>query len=580
MDLVISAYGAGSGVGIHVYKNVNKASSWTSHSTDLPTSGDYIENAPSDVTGDGNVDIVTGGSYGSTYGIHIYEGDGEGTWTESSPGLPTTNQYMGVDLGDYDSDGDLDLVVGLRSGSAGVQVWRNPQGPPPPAVTDVSPTGDESWTGGSEQTIGWTASGASPPYAVSIHYSIDGGATYPNEIVSGIAQDEVGSMQHTWTLPRIDSANVRVRVDVTDSQLVTGYAESRTDLVIDSTGPSVATTSPVGGASDVSINTPVTITFSEGMDPSTSDAVSISGPGSPTLSSPSWAGAQLTFQTSGLEASSSYSVAISTAAMDGSDPGNPLGSAHSFTFETGTEATPTPPLVVSTDPNYGQADVDVRTTIVITFNKAMERSSTEAAMSSSPSIAYASSWSYGDTKLTLTPRSMLSQYTEFTMTVGTGASSTDFVNLDNAYSFAFTTGATPDTTPPRVSWTSPDDMATSVGTSSTITIVFTESMETTGTNAAVSMTPGAIISKEWSNDGTRLTLTAQFSPGISYTVSVSTDATDLASNRLLSGTTFTFITEELVEVEGSTPGPTALSAMAVLVLGSILVSRRERLGRR
>lgn len=122
IDLVLSSYRAGSGHGLRVYKNVNDASSWTSISTGLPTSGDYLDVSAGDIDNDGDFDIVTAGSYGSTYGIHVFYGDGQGSWSEDSEGLPTTNQYVGNALGDVNGDGRPDMLFGRYRGG-GLEVW-------------------------------------------------------------------------------------------------------------------------------------------------------------------------------------------------------------------------------------------------------------------------------------------------------------------------------------------------------------------------------------------------------------------------------------------------------------------------
>jgi hypothetical protein len=125
-DLVVSAYGAGRGEGVRFYRNVDKGSSWKSISEGLPVEGDYIENSAADVTGDGHVDIVVSGGYAGTEGVHVYAGNGKGVWNRYSPGLPKEDYYMGIDLGDIDDDGDLDILVGKRTGGGGLEVYENP----------------------------------------------------------------------------------------------------------------------------------------------------------------------------------------------------------------------------------------------------------------------------------------------------------------------------------------------------------------------------------------------------------------------------------------------------------------------
>jgi hypothetical protein len=151
VDLVVSAYNAGGGVGVYAYENTQNAAVWTGSSDGLPDDGDYIENAVGDLDGDGNPDVAIAGSYGGEYGIHVYYGDGDGSWSESSPGFSDNVQYVGVDVGDYNGDGTLDIVAGKRSRGGGIEVWRNPSSTVPPPLPEIDitfPAGGESLTGG------------------------------------------------------------------------------------------------------------------------------------------------------------------------------------------------------------------------------------------------------------------------------------------------------------------------------------------------------------------------------------------------------------------------------------------------
>lgn len=152
LDLVLSAYNAGSGEGVRVYRNDNNAASWTSMSSGLPTEGDYIDVLCGDFNLDGNLDILAAGSYSDTYGIHIYYGNGAGSWSENSENLPSGDQYIGTDISDMNGDGRPDIVLGLNRGD-GIQVWSNIPGSAPP-----SPPGDndpEDTDGSSENVNPW-----------------------------------------------------------------------------------------------------------------------------------------------------------------------------------------------------------------------------------------------------------------------------------------------------------------------------------------------------------------------------------------------------------------------------------------
>ncbi|UCE73576.1 MAG: VCBS repeat-containing protein [Methanomassiliicoccales archaeon] len=361
MDLVISSYGAGSGKGIRAFRNVNHATSWTSVSGNLPTSGDYLDISADDFDGDGNTDIATGGGYGTT-GIHVYHGDGAGSWTENSGDFPADNEYVGNHVGDMNGDGKLDLLFGRYKGG-GLEVWQNS----------------------------------------------------PGQVA--------------------------------------------------------------------------------------------------------------------------------------------------------------PPTISSTSPNDGATDVPLNTGISISFSKSMDTSTTENAISSSPSITWTSAWTEQDTIITLTPSSVLDQDTQYTFTISTAAKCTDDMNLASPYSFSFTSGSIEDLTSPTVVNTNPANDANEVDSTIDITITFSESMDTAATESAVSISPGSISERTWSADGTRLTLKASLTGGTTYTVSISENAQDFAGNRISSGYSFTFTTES-----GSAPAedkgefdPTYLILIIIPIIVIVLI---------
>ncbi|MDP6155724.1 MAG: FG-GAP-like repeat-containing protein [Candidatus Thermoplasmatota archaeon] len=85
------------------------------------TTGSYDSAYCADIDADGNMDIVGG----SISGLHAWLGQHSGTtlsWVETDDGLPSSNEYTGVTLGDIDGDGNLDIVVGSYDGR-GISVY-------------------------------------------------------------------------------------------------------------------------------------------------------------------------------------------------------------------------------------------------------------------------------------------------------------------------------------------------------------------------------------------------------------------------------------------------------------------------
>lgn len=93
--------------------------------------------------------------------------------------------------------------------------------------------------------------------------------------------------------------------------------------------------------------------------------------------------------------------------------GNSLSSDYSWQFTTTSTPDTIPPIV--TDKSPTGADVSSGTTITVTFSEPMDRSSTEEAFSTSPTIEGTFSWS--GTTLIFTPTSPLLPGTRYTIIV-------------------------------------------------------------------------------------------------------------------------------------------------------------------
>ncbi len=112
-----------------------------------------------------------------------------------------------------------------------------------PTVRVIAPNGGEIILGGSSYTIRWESANGVATQDVLL--SLDGGATFPIVIASGLAA-EVQS--YTWSVPTtVSTARGRIRVVARNAKGHAGWDESDGDFVIDSQLPSVRVVVPNGG---------------------------------------------------------------------------------------------------------------------------------------------------------------------------------------------------------------------------------------------------------------------------------------------------------------------------------------------
>ena len=222
---------------------------------------------------------------------------------------------------------------------------------------------------------------------------------------------------------------------------------------------------PSDGAAEVLPDALAFAVFDTAMDkPSAEAAFSLkrTSNGASVAGSFIWFGNALIFKPDSiLESGTQYTATVATGARDAA--GNPLPATKTWSFTTTSR-----PFVQSVSPAAGASGVARTTKVTAAFDRAMNKSSVEAAFSlkrTSNGATVSGSFSWNGNEMTFTPSATLNGTTSYTAAVGTGARDTAGTNLAAAKSWQFTTAAQPvistvcrPTAPPRccrTRWSSP-----------------------------------------------------------------------------------------------------------------------------
>jgi hypothetical protein len=325
------------------------------------------------------------------------------------------------------------------------------------------------------------------------------------------------------------------------------------------TVPTVVSTIPVNGTTNVAVNTTISATFSMAMTPAslTTSTFTVTGPGGSVAGAVTYSGSVATFTPSAaLAYSTIYSATITTGATNVG--GTPLLSNYVSTFTT----IGPPPAVISTVPAKGATGVPVGQALSATFSEAMSSASISGTTLTvtGPGGAVAGAVTSNGLTATFTPSAVLAYNTVYTATITTGATNTASQPLAANYVWTFTT-ITP---PPLVASTVAGNGATGVPISQVLSATFNEAVNcatlsspaTTFTltgpgAAAIAGTVGCTGSVATFTPSTALTVNT------TYVATINTGAKSLAGTPLAANYVWTFRT-------GPAPtAPTVISTVPV-----------------
>jgi hypothetical protein len=306
--------------------------------------------------------------------------------------------------------------------------------------------------------------------------------------------------------------------------------------------PTVTSTTPSDGATDVARNSNITVNFSKAMDTSKPDPTV-----SPTVEGDwAWSGTKRIIFTpsDALANETEYTVTL-TGYSDAS--GNPLGTT-TLTFTTADDVNPT---IASTNPSDGTINVARDSAITVIFSEPMNKS--DGSASFSPALNGTWAWNSDGTSVVFTSSDGMANETEYTVTL-TGYSDASGNPLGTTI-FTFTTA---DDVNPTIASTAPSDGSINVARDSTVTVVFSEPMSKS--DGSASFSPALNGTWAWNSDGTSVVFTP--SDGMAneteYTVTL-TGYSDASGNPL--GTQIiTFTTADTVNptIASTTPSDGAV----------------------
>ncbi len=319
------------------------------------------------------------------------------------------------------------------------------------------------------------------------------------------------------------------------------------------TVPSVASTSPAGGATGVAVNTTVAATFDMPMNTSTlttsnftlsSSAGAVTG----TVAYSSTSDTATFTPSAALAYNTQYTATITTGAE--STAGGYLSANYTWTFTT--QAAPAP-TVTATTPTTGATGVAISSAVTATFSETMNASTLTTSTftlqaQGGSGVAGTVSYNAADDTATLTPSAELAYDTTYTATITTGAQSSSGTGLAANDTWTFTTeAAPPPPSAPTVLSTTPANGATGIATNTTVTATFSEAMNAstlTTSTFTLSSSGGAVTGTvSYSGNTATFTPSAALAYDTAYTATITTGAQSSGGTALASAFTWQFTTE-------------------------------------
>jgi large repetitive protein len=388
--------------------------------------------------------------------------------------------------------------------------------------------------------------------SVTLYQSSTGTYLTPNCTVIGGGQ--VINIGPTANLASGSQYQVKVSNSVTntDGLPVQAFISNFTaGTAVDNAAPTIVSEAPINNASNIGTNTFVSVNFNKAINP-----ISVSG------STIQLSGGSVTEVPSSVSFTPNYTrvtvvpqaplppSTVMTLAVKGvtSQAGNSVATTTT-TFTTAAQPDFSAPYVINSSVQNGQTNVPVNSAFSMQFSKPMDIGSFN------PSNVYVSggiansiipttiSWSADQTTIFLLPSSALNVGDGYSLC---SASMTDLDgNPQQSFCATFTAAFTPNTNPPTVVNTSPENTLSQVPTNSPVVVLFSEPIQPTSIGQITLNTGGnAVAVIPWFTDANQLltlTPTLPLLANASYTITI-TGVKDTAGNQMTATVANTFTT--------------------------------------
>lgn len=248
----------------------------------------------------------------------------------------------------------------------------------------------------------------------------------------------------------------------------------------DTTPPKVIYTIPAGNSPDVPLNSSVSVTFSEAMDPSSITPATFlvsdsSGAKNGTVEYDSGGRIAVFKPATPFAPDTRCTVTIGTGVTD--IAGNHMAVSYTWGFATGTTRDGISPTGVAAVPADGANGVSLNGAVTVLFSEAVDPSTVNGGTFtiSQGGTAVTGSVEVVGTTATLKPLSNLQPNTTYTGTIN-GVADLAGNTMAGPFSLSWTTGSTKDSTSPHVVSVHPVDGTSNIGVDTVISVTFSESM--------------------------------------------------------------------------------------------------------